>query len=478
MICCRSIPEPSLRSQLQDQGGQHVFNWRRRNEGFEWRDYVRTTILVRRKERRERVKDAQAAAVDNLKEAGRRSAEASVSGAQAVSHGVVAGFSAASRWTVASTKAAIGIAVPAFASALASTATAISRACETTAEALLPRLEPVLAPLRKPGSDLALRIIAPVAGLAALYRAWVFGPDADVIVAATTAAIAAILFVLARFTAPGARKKGSSTNIIDRLGATLVLVPGLDRLTPRQAVLASGAVLALVATGAAAVLAPGTLLPTLSSAPAVVAARVEPTPRTALIEGRATATGGATLRVARATLVLDGVEAPEPDQTCKKADGSTWRCGAAAKAELARLTRGRNISCELTGKSADGVSLARCTTGGEDIAAKLVRSGHVFAEQSFFATYANEQADAEAAKAGLWSGEADRPSDYRAKKWNEAKLQAPNGCPIKGRVASGNRVYLLPWASSYERHRISPAKGERWFCSEEEAQAAGFRASS
>ena len=35
-----------------------MLGWRKRNDGFEWREYVRTTILVRRKHRRERVGEA------------------------------------------------------------------------------------------------------------------------------------------------------------------------------------------------------------------------------------------------------------------------------------------------------------------------------------------------------------------------------------------------------------------------------------
>jgi len=79
-------------------------------------------------------------------------------------------------------------------------------------------------------------------------------------------------------------------------------------------------------------------------------------------------------------------------------------------------------------------------------------------------------------KAGLWvGGEAERPSDFRAKVWEEAKRRAPEGCPIKGLVTGRERVYVLPWAPDYERGRIQKARGERWFCSEQEALAAGWK---
>ena len=79
---------------------------------------------------------------------------------------------------------------------------------------------------------------------------------------------------------------------------------------------------------------------------------------------------------------------------------------------------------------------------------------------------------------GLWNGEAERPGTYRARTWEEAKRAAPDGCPIKGQVAGGARVYVLPWSPEYGRVRVSRARGDRWFCSEKEAIAAGWRAGS
>lgn len=50
-------------------------------------------------------------------------------------------------------------------------------------------------------------------------------------------------------------------------------------------------------------------------------------------------------------------------------------------------------------------------------------------------------------------------------------------CNIKGNVSinSGERIYHIPGQHYYEATKISPQYGERWFCSEEEARAAGWR---
>ncbi len=185
---------------------------------------------------------------------------------------------------------------------------------------------------------------------------------------------------------------------------------------------------------------------------------------------------GDTLRVAGTTLALSGIEAPIEGQTC--ADGTRpWRCDTAAHTALARLLRSSPITCELSGSDSLGRKIGTCRQGKTDIAAELVRNGHVFAETGFFSAYGSLESEARAAKAGIWRGEAMRPADYRAQKWEEAKREAPAGCPIKGNVTGGRRVYVLPWAQGYERVKISSRKGERWFCSEDEAVAAGWKPS-
>lgn len=49
-------------------------------------------------------------------------------------------------------------------------------------------------------------------------------------------------------------------------------------------------------------------------------------------------------------------------------------------------------------------------------------------------------------------------------------------CNIKGNisVSSGRKLYHVPGQQDYERTVISTDKGERWFCSEEEAIKAGW----
>ena len=51
------------------------------------------------------------------------------------------------------------------------------------------------------------------------------------------------------------------------------------------------------------------------------------------------------------------------------------------------------------------------------------------------------------------------------------------GCSIKGNISSGGeKIYHVPGSSSYSATKIDPTKGERWFCTQAEAVANGWRA--
>lgn len=53
--------------------------------------------------------------------------------------------------------------------------------------------------------------------------------------------------------------------------------------------------------------------------------------------------------------------------------------------------------------------------------------------------------------------------------------QPTSACVIKGNISSGGKIYHLPGCASYNQTEIKEVQGEMWFCSEEEAVAAGWR---
>jgi hypothetical protein len=59
---------------------------------------------------------------------------------------------------------------------------------------------------------------------------------------------------------------------------------------------------------------------------------------------------------------------------------------------------------------------------------------------------------------------------------SRAISQMSTVCSIKGNISpAGERIYHLPADAYYSSTVISPQRGERWFCTEAEATAAGWR---
>ena len=59
------------------------------------------------------------------------------------------------------------------------------------------------------------------------------------------------------------------------------------------------------------------------------------------------------------------------------------------------------------------------------------------------------------------------------------KLDKNSECNIKGNISvkTGTKIYHLPGMKYYDSTVIDPARGERWFCTEAEAIANGWRKS-
>lgn len=184
---------------------------------------------------------------------------------------------------------------------------------------------------------------------------------------------------------------------------------------------------------------------------------------------------GDTLNIGDTRYRINGMDAPETAQKCQNASGRDWHCGARATEALERLVIGRDVSC--TALAIDGYdrTIAHCSADGVDLAQAMIRSGMAWAFLKFSDEYESDQAIAKTAKRGIWQGTAQPAWAYRAEKWAVAEQVAPDGCPIKGNISKFGQIYHTPWSRWYTRTSINVAKGERWFCDEAEALAAGWR---
>ncbi|MFT6772549.1 MAG: endonuclease YncB(thermonuclease family) [Paracoccaceae bacterium] len=198
------------------------------------------------------------------------------------------------------------------------------------------------------------------------------------------------------------------------------------------------------------------------------------------VAGRVTVVDGDTLILATAAgrlrVRLHGIDAPEAAQTCADAKGAVWRCGETATAALAALAGGASARCVSEGYFSFDRLVAACSVGGADLGAGMVRGGHARAAASFTDRYVAAESAARAAELGLWQGASVSPQDWRRGARLAAEAAPRRACAIKGNISKAGRIYHLPDSRDYARTRITPEAGERWFCSEADARAAGWRA--
>jgi endonuclease YncB( thermonuclease family) len=203
----------------------------------------------------------------------------------------------------------------------------------------------------------------------------------------------------------------------------------------------------------------------------------------ASVAGPAKVVDGDTLEIAGKRIRLFGIDAPEATQTCAR-DRMRWSCGRAATERLRALIGDSGVSCSGTESDQYGRLLAVCTIGGADLNQAMVADGWATAFRRYSDAYVADEARARAAKLGLWASSFEVPEDYRAQQRERAAASArpartvvapltrARGCLIKGnRNRKGQWIYHLPGTPNYEATRA-----EEVFCSEAEAQAAGYRA--
>ncbi len=413
-----------------------MFGWRRRSEGFEWREYVRTTVLVRRADRQRKIDDVREAAVNKVKDTADRGVAAGRAGVETVAQTTsqMAKAAAHALWQ------AIAAASVAAWRALRAGAIALWQAVRSGAGFVFDRMPALSRPL----------ISWPQISWPDWFQPVPRASSSD------SEAARARPDVGAAFPISGSMIGGAAVV----LALIVMLGPMLNSesaLTPAQFVPA--AVSERAETQRSAHLSP------------------EPASPSDVITGRATVIKGDVLSVNGRVVKLAGIETPAPNQRCLTRTGRPWNCGWSARTALERIVRRRNVTCTPSGDTRDGQMIARCTADEADVAEALVRNGHVFAASGFFAAYGSVETEAQAAKVGLWQGEAKRPDEWRKDVWEDAKRASPDGCPIKGRVRATERVYSMPWSDGYGSSRIRTVRGDRWFCSEEEAQTAGFKSS-
>ncbi len=178
------------------------------------------------------------------------------------------------------------------------------------------------------------------------------------------------------------------------------------------------------------------------------------------------------IQIGNTRIRLGGIDAPSVDQLCLNTQGERWTCGVAARDELIKHADNKSWTCH-TRQVAD-------------------RRGRTVAKD-----YDADEKAAREAKAGMWQGAFIAPWDWRIRNKkttvlgatkpppsaNAILLASASGavapspdCTIKGNVnRSGECIYHKPTSRWYAQIKMHISKGTRWFCSVDDAEAAGCR---
>lgn len=220
---------------------------------------------------------------------------------------------------------------------------------------------------------------------------------------------------------------------------------------------------------------------------------------TEFLEGQARIVDGDTIEIGSVKIRLQGIDAPETDQLCLDSREVRWTCGIEARDRLLARAGKAVWICTLSGRDRYGRSLGTCKVEGGDINKWMVANGWALSFTRYSHTYDADEASARLGRKGLWDGAFVAPWDWRARNTKTLILgalsvpitaqklllsaasaaDAPSPeCVVKGnRARSGECIYHLPGGHFYSAVKMDLNKGKRWFCSPEDAEAAGCRRS-
>lgn len=169
---------------------------------------------------------------------------------------------------------------------------------------------------------------------------------------------------------------------------------------------------------------------------------------------------------------LSGIDAPELGQRCK-IESKEWRCGLEAAQALRKLAAFGAVTCssEQEGVHVQGL----CQVDGKDLSEVMLGQGYAVALPESFPAYQSAEAAARTAKLGLWRGEFIPPGAWRSGERLPGEITDPTFCVVKAVITEKEqKIFYIPSDEDYQQIEIDPARGERIFCSDDEAILQGW----
>jgi endonuclease YncB( thermonuclease family) len=192
---------------------------------------------------------------------------------------------------------------------------------------------------------------------------------------------------------------------------------------------------------------------------------------------------GDTLQSGGDVIQLYGIDAPELGQLCQR-EGKPWPCGVEAAFSLQKLIAlsGTAVICEdwhdgTASAGPAGEPLRVCQLGrDQDLGLSMLRNGYGVPLPGSFPYYGQIARQAKETGLGIWASEFQPPWEWReGRRIAQGVSQIGEACNVKGLLDSdGSRIYLVPTDGDYADAKVDRGRGERLFCSDEEAREAGW----
>jgi micrococcal nuclease len=155
--------------------------------------------------------------------------------------------------------------------------------------------------------------------------------------------------------------------------------------------------------------------------------------------------------------------------------------GVEASNKNKELVEGKMVRLEkdITDRDKYNRLLRYVYVGDTFINLELVKQGFAYSysyppDIKYQEQFVKAQQEAREVKRGLWNACPTTPESISAPAISPTP--GDNSCLIKGNInTSGEKIYHLPGCGSYSKTTIDEKRGEKWFCTETEAQSAGWR---
>ena len=130
---------------------------------------------------------------------------------------------------------------------------------------------------------------------------------------------------------------------------------------------------------------------------------------------------GDTIHIKSYKIRLEGIDAPEMKQKCKKPYlkimffnfQKDYYCGQMSKKKLVQKIGNKPVKCILLGKDRYKRYLAKCLKGTINLNRWMVRNGYAIAYRKYSKIYIPDENFAKEEKLGLWIGTFIKPEKWR-----------------------------------------------------------------